>query len=133
MSNVASITWVSVRAWLPAVSLVIIGYIFEWAGFYKIWPSLDIPMHALGGVLVAYAIHQMLKELPKKFLPKHFTTQGIFVVSLTAMVTIAWETYELFQDILFGTVSQLGIADTIADMWIGIGAAVLYWLFVRYR
>jgi len=133
MSSVVKFAWVSLRVWFPAIGLVVLGYIFEWSGFYKIWPSLDIPMHALGGGLVAYALHQMLKELPKKFLPKNVTAQGVYVVSLTAVVTIAWETYELFQDILFGTLSQLGTVDMLSDMWIGIGAAALYWLFARNR
>ena len=64
----------------------------------------------------------------KSVLPTNNIVKGLFVVSLTALVTIAWETYELLQDIFFGTVSQLGVVDALADMWIGIIAAAVYWI-----
>lgn len=128
MVHIHRTAWNSVRAWSPALALVLIGYIFDWASFYVLWPPLDMPMHALGGGLVAYALHQMLLALPKNVLPKNSVAQGMFVVALTAVVTIAWETYELWQDMLFGTISQLGVVDMLSDMWIGIGGAIMYWL-----
>ena len=59
MQRAAKSLRIGIHAWFPAIVLVLVGYVFEWLGFCKFWPSLDVPMHALGGALVAYAIHQI--------------------------------------------------------------------------
>jgi len=116
-------------AWWPAVSLVLFSYALLPFDVYERWPSLDVPMHALGGFLVAYAMNDHLRSLPGHLYTGTRIVQGVFVLSLTTVITVAWETFELVQDDLFGMASQLGIRDAIAGIWIGLlGALLFVWI-----
>ena len=101
----------------------LIGRVFD---AYLIYPWIDMPMHFLGGVSIAYTAYLFLgyfKEegfvsINRKFL------HVLFIVSLVALVSILWEFYEFLQFYFFGIPTQPSVADTMLDLFVGlIGAA----------
>lgn len=99
----------------PAAVLVV--HVFTLA-VYDIWWPYDIPMHFLGGVsiavggaafLVSYAGRDFLRREPRWFLI-------LFLVGLTMTVGVLWEFMEFGFDLLFHTVNQQGLRDTMGDL-----------------
>ncbi len=120
------------RAWWPAVLLVVLGESMAVLGWFDACPSLDIPMHFLGGLLVAFAIVRVFAHLPEGSLPRSRWSRIVYIVALTAIVTILWETYEWAQDTFLGRRTQLGIPDTMLDLWLGLLGGFAYaWYKVK--
>jgi len=59
--------------------------------------------------------------------PYHPITHHVLVLALTCVATVGWEFAEFLCDRFFGTHAQLGLADTLGDMLLGIcgGTALL--------
>lgn len=114
-------------AWAPILvfcSHIVLLRVFH---IYDSYPALDIPMHFLGGVVIAYFIHHavnMAMVLEALGAPNRlFVTVTVFALACTA--TIIWEFAEFALDRHLGTRAQLGLEDTLGDMLMGmIGAAV---------
>ena len=118
------------RGGWPAMTLFSI-HVVAVQGFdaYEQFPPLDIPMHFLGGVVIAYFFHRAsLAASRHGFLgPFHPVTRTILVFALTCTATVFWEFSEFLTDRFFGTHAQLGLDDTLGDMLLGIcgGIALL--------
>ncbi len=123
-----------VRAIVPMI------IVFSWDtfinnpfGLYGIWPNLDVPMHVLGGFVTMWSITRVLALLPKSWQPviRPALANYFFWLGLVAMVTIAWEIYELIFDFFHPFPTPMTVADTLGDMVNGlIGANI--WLFVQH-
>lgn len=95
---------------------------------YERWPSLDIAMHLLGGIAIAcffanslavWAIHDETARLDPRL-------RALFVFALTCAAAVFWEFAEYLTDRLAGTTAQLGLADTLLDMLLGIVGGSAY-------
>lgn len=132
-SNLATLR--VMRAFLPMI------IVFSWDtfvnnpfGLYGIWSDLDVPMHVLGGFVTVWSLMRLCALLPKSWLPVIRPTWAnyFFWLGLVAMVTIAWEIYELIFDFFHPFPTPMTVADTLGDMVNGlIGASV--WLFVQHH
>ncbi len=111
------------RGGLPAIALFSFHVIAS-HGFhaYDRFPPLDIPMHFLGGVAIAFFFHRGSIAASEHGLigPFHRITHNVLVFALTCTATIFWEFAECLSDRFFGTRAQLGVDDTLGDMLLGI-------------
>jgi hypothetical protein len=120
------------RSGWPAIALFSFHVIAS-RGFdaYERFPPLDIPMHILGGVVIAYFFHGacLAASSHRIFGQFHRVTHMVLVFALTGTATVFWEFGEFISDRTFGTHAQLGLEDTLGDMLLGICGGILL-LFV---
>lgn len=112
-------------AWAPL--LVLLFYAIAAKGFnaYLIYPWLDMPTHFLGGAAITYfflcAINHgqaLLGEIP-------VLIRKLLALGLTATTAIVWEFLEFLSDVALGTKMNLGVADTLADLFFGLLGGVV--------
>lgn len=113
----------------PAIALFVLHLIAS-RGFhaYDRVPPLDIPMHVLGGAVIAYFFHGASIAASRRDVigPFHRITHIVLVFALTCTAAVFWEFGEFVVDRTFGTHAQLGLDDTLGDMLLGIcGGTVL--------
>ena len=101
-------------------------------GVYEVYPWLDIPMHVLGGVLIANSFSlaitffQQIKILSEM----NILSRSVFLFTLTATAAVIWEFGEFTLDFFFRTMAQIGLEDTMLDMFLGLvgGTALIVFL-----
>jgi hypothetical protein len=101
-----------------------------------VWmPSLDIPMHVLGGVAIAYTFVGLLELAERSSLLsiEHWSIRWLLVVCLVTTAATVWEFAEFSADRLFRTGSQMGLADTLFDLLLGMLGGAAYALFACRR
>ncbi len=124
-------------AWFPIVIFsahVVASRAFE---AYIALPSLDIPMHLLGGFAIAFFFLRALDSLRTNQLIQGFDPWllGIVVFALTCAATVFWEFAEYVSDHTIGTHAQLSLEDTLLDMLLGIlgGLPIIFAKIIRFR
>ena len=100
-------------------------------GLYNNYSWLDIPMHFLGGVSIAYMFVLFLdffKEENFIEIKNKFLFVGI-VVALVGLVAIFWEFYEFCVWIYFDLSWAMTYEDTLLDLFMGLlgGLVVGVW------
>ena len=104
-------------------------------GFYEWYPWLDIPMHVLGGILIAnsFSLAIMYFQQRKFISDLNVLTRSVFLFTLTATAAVIWEFGEFALDFFFSTRAQAGLEDTMLDMFLGLvgGAALILFLARR--
>jgi hypothetical protein len=115
-------------AWLPLgvfLTHVVAARIFN---AYESFPLLDVPMHLVGGIAIAYFIRESLLIFCKARLlgPIDAVVELILVFSLVCTAAVFWEFAEFAADRIINTHSQRGLEDTLADMLMGIIGGALY-------
>jgi hypothetical protein len=129
IGRVASWVFLAVRqgGW-PAIA-VFMFHVVASSGFnaYAQFPWLDIPMHFVGGVAIAYFFHRASITASERGIigPYHPVTHGVLVVSLTCVAAVVWEFAEFVADCFLDTYAQLGLRDTLADMFLGICGGIV--------
>ena len=114
--------------WLPVILFTFhlaVSRIFQ---LYDLYPSIDIPMHFIGGFCIAYFLKgSYLTAKRLKLLGQPTNVLGIITVfALVGLSTILWEFSEFSYDFIFHTALQTGLADTMLDMFLGmLGGIVL--------
>ena len=113
-------------AWAPLC--VFVFYIIATKGFnaYLIYPWLDMPTHFFGGIAITYFYliatrysQVMIGNIPGLI-------QCLMCLGLTATTAIFWEFLEFGSDLLLGTKMNLGVSDTLSDLFFGlVGAGAL--------
>lgn len=122
-------------AWAPAI--IFIAHVIASRVFhaYERYPPLDIPMHYLGGVVIAFFYHRASINASRLGIlgPFHLVTHLALVFAFVCSTTVFWEFAEFISDQYFGGHAQLGVADTMGDMCMGIlgGLSFLASLFFR--
>lgn len=116
------------RGGWPAIA-VFLFHVVASRGFdaYSRFPWLDIPMHFVGGVAIAYFFHRASITASEREIigPYHPVTHGVLVVSLTCTAAVVWEFAEFVADYFFAAHAQLGLRDTLADMFLGICGGIV--------
>jgi len=100
-----------VRAgWAPLLVFLLHVFISGAINSYILYPPLDIPMHFLGGVAMAYFLARSFSALPEDALSRWLRpiAEAVFVVSLTATSSVLWEFAEFTSDRFFGLTPSLG-------------------------
>ena len=119
-------------AWAP---LSVFG--FYWVGLmlnlYKLFPTLDIPTHFLGGVVITYFYRSAIRRSQKLVGEIPLPIQVLFAITCTGTTTIFWEFYENFADTFLHTDMVRGLQDTIMDLFVGLLGALVFSIFYRSR
>lgn len=113
-------------AWAPIT--VFIFYAIAARGFdaYLRYPWLDMPTHFFGGVAITYFFLAATRHAQPTLGAIPPLVQALLSLGLTALTAIAWEFLEFASDALLGTKMNLGVADTLADLLLGlVGGAVM--------
>jgi hypothetical protein len=104
--------------------IVLFAHLFasQVLNLYKLFPNLDIPVHFLGGLSIAYTSTQILSYLEKEKSTAALNQVVflVFVFSLTATATVFWEFAEFIGDQLLNTNIQISLANTMQDQFMGI-------------
>jgi hypothetical protein len=94
---------------------------------YRIWPPTDVPMHACGGIAIAYFLRRALVEATRaRVLTLGARELALTTFGLTCAAAVAWECAEFVSDRLFLTRAQLSLGDTLGDMVVGIAAGTAW-------
>ncbi len=121
--------------WAPIAVFVLHVLMAQVFNAYAKFPGIDIPMHFLGGIVIAYFFHRAsINGSQLKLLGKfHPTTHVLLVFFATCTATVFWEFAEFINDRYFGGHAQAGLVDTLRDMLMGLsgGVALLLGLIPR--
>ena len=134
MKGWARAVWVAlVRVgWLPVAVFAVHEVCAHVVDGYRLWPSVDIPLHFAGGFAIAFFVSGTIGVFSECSLIRRPDAIVWWLLVFCASVTTAvfWEFAEWCLDRLFGTQCQLGLDDTILDLLMGaIGGGVFcVWL-----
>ncbi|MCR4295183.1 MAG: hypothetical protein NUW21_06585 [Elusimicrobia bacterium] len=101
---------------------------------YDQMPSLDVPMHLLGGLAIAYFFHAFIRYGDRLGLVRVGSRRAemIMVFGLVAAATVVWELAEFLADHYFHLGAQPSVANTMKDQLMGlVGGAGYIALSVR--
>jgi hypothetical protein len=117
--------------WAPGAVFGLHLVIARGLNAYTVFPDLDMPMHFLGGMAVAFFFRvALLRGAANGSIgARQARTLGFLVLALSCCAASAWEVAEFLSDRYLGTHAQLGPLDTLSDMLFGIGGAAtfLFW------
>jgi hypothetical protein len=118
----------SVRAagWAP-LAVFLLHAVLVATGAYRAYPSIDIPMHVAGGIVIAYFFSRSLALAIESDLlgaPNRLAI-AVLVLTSTCAAVIAWEFAEWTYDQFSMLRDARGYHDTLLDMALGVlgGAA----------
>jgi hypothetical protein len=114
--------------WAPTLVFLLHVFISRVLKAYILFPPLDIPMHFVGGVAIAYFWLRCCAAVPPDAIGARYrrALQALIVASLTVSSTVLWEFGEFISDRVFGTHAQLGLEDTLLDMALGFAGGLCY-------
>ena len=114
--------------WLPTAVFLLHVFISRVLNGYILFPPLDIPMHFLGGVAIAFFFSRSVALVPASVISgwARHAMHALLVFTLTGTATVFWEFAEFCSDRLFGTHAQLGLEDTLLDMALGVAGGLAY-------
>ena len=106
--------------------------VMVFSGHYKRHPWIDIPMHILGGIFIAYSFSLALTYFQERKILSDLNvlSRSIFLFALTSSAAVIWEFGEFTLDFFFDTVAQASLEDTMLDMFLGLvgGTALIVFL-----
>jgi hypothetical protein len=112
-------------AWAPLSVFVFYAIAAKGFNAYIHFPWLDMPTHFCGGWAITYfyavAVDRsqpMIGRIPAAVL-------SVLPLGLTAITAVVWEFLEYFSDIALGTKMNLGVADTLFDLFFGLLGGVV--------
>lgn len=112
-------------AWAPFTVFVFYAVAAKIFNAYIRFPWLDMPTHFAGGIAMAYLYLIVIRHAQMLTGAIPLVIQGLLSVGLTAVTAILWEFLEYLSDIAFGTMMNLGVADTLSDLFFGLSGACL--------
>ncbi|MGB0953423.1 MAG: hypothetical protein ACPG31_09365 [Planctomycetota bacterium] len=126
------LTWIftSIRGfgWLPFAFFlfhVVVSQVFE---AYLRLPGLDIPMHFLGGSVITWFLWRSLRHptAVEALGPRRFQADILLAGLGVGTVIGLWEFAEWSTDALGITEAQVGLDDTMLDMFLGLAGGWCY-------
>ena len=123
------------RAFLPPALLVLAQLGLLRIGIYEHFPWFDIPMHFLGGAAVAAAYHRIFSflETTSRIRPMDRWVRVLLVWGCLTVTTVLWEFMEFAGDSWMGVRTQLGLANTMQDLAVGMTSGLLTAILLRNR
>lgn len=109
---------------LSGALLFAVNAFFTWKKIYIQTPFLDVPMHFLGGCIVAWFFIACFKKEEKKM---SRLAWPLLIIGGTAAVGVVWEFYEWTMDtFVFPGQFMGGLNDTLLDLAMDLlGACVV--------
>ncbi len=112
-------------AWAP---LIVFGFYAAAAkGFsaYLLYPWLDMPTHFCGGLAITYFFLAAIahSQVQIGHIPR--LIHLLASLGLTAITAVVWEFVEFSADVALGTKMNLGVSDTLSDLFFGLLGGVV--------
>ncbi len=97
---------------------------------YARWPSIDIPLHFFGGLAIAYFTGGVLRVAAARGLVRapDPILRVLLLFALACTAAVFWEFAEWLADRTIGTACQLGLDDTLLDLFMGLLGGFAYLL-----
>lgn len=122
-------------AWLPIAVLLMHELASHVFFLYKRWPPVDIPLHLAGGFAIAFFCSGAIDILHRRELiaAGDCPVRLLLIFGLVCSAAVFWEFAEWIADHTIGTSCQVGLDDTILDMFCGVigGLAFILGLILR--
>lgn len=117
--------WIKIVSFLDFPFLVLLAHVIaaKVLNLYRIYPTMDIASHYLGGLSIAYSATKIIRYLEQQRVfvnPLNNVLFLIVLVSLTATAAVFWEFAEFSMDRLLRTNVQISLANTMPDQFMGI-------------
>jgi hypothetical protein len=111
--------------WVPLAVFLTHEFGAHVVNAYGRWPLFDIPMHLLGGFAIAFFFSGALHVFASHGLvaPIDARIRMVLVFSLACAAAVFWEFAEWIADHTLGTHCQLGLEDTLGDIFMGLAGA----------
>ena len=117
-------------AWAP-LGVFLFYLIARSLQLFSLFPSLDIPTHFLGGMVITYFYRVAIRNAQKVVGEIPFPVQVLFALTCAGTTMIFWEFYEYIFDFFFHTQMLRGVTDTMVDFFVGLLGALAVSLFYR--
>jgi hypothetical protein len=110
-------------AWAPVCVLVLheVG-----ARRFGHEPFVDPVMHFLGGMAAAFFLRYACRTAGRALGPPTEIALDLLAFGLTCAVALSWEFGQFVGDQYFGGHAQRGLANTMRDLALGVGGALVY-------
>ena len=124
--------------WPPIVVFLIHRVVLSGLNLYAAYPWIDMPMHYMGGVSIAYTVSSGLTYLQEKkiLLPLDRFIHPFLTLTTTVTTAVIWEFLEFLTDQIYGTNIQISLANTMQDLFFGLMGAltlIVFWFFRKKR
>jgi hypothetical protein len=94
---------------------------------YAAWPRADVPMHFAGGAAMCFFLSRVVRPLVAGATTgRAAALETLLAGSLTVTVAVLWEFGEFALDRLVGSTLQVGLANTMQDLALGMLGALAY-------
>ena len=117
-------------SWFPVSVFLVHEICAHGLDAYRRWPAIDIPLHFLGGMAIAYFAAGALHVAGEHRLlhPPDPRLRIVLLFGLVTTVAIFWEFAEWIADHTLGTQCQLSLGDTLLDLLMGMLGGLAYLL-----
>ena len=114
---------------IPLIIFLINFFILVPLNIYISYPWLDIPMHFLGGSVIAISSICVLKRCRDEIIIKDEFVKIIIIIALVSLVATCWEFWEFFE------YNTIDVKDTLFDLFMGLlgGLSVSILNLLLYR
>ena len=104
------------------IIVFLVSCFLSFFGIYDFYPWIDIPIHFIGGFVIAYSFVLILNFWKEKNLIKinNKLIYILFIVALVSLIAVFWEFWEYVMDYFFNYQCQFGLWDTMLDLFLGI-------------
>ena len=119
--------------WAPALVLTFWAVAAKGFAAYLRWPWLDMPTHFLGGVAAAYFIDVCAVNATPFLGPLHRIFRAFLAFGLVAVCAVSWEFAEYASDMFLGSHLNLGVEDTLHDLFFGLAGGLCGALLSLFR
>jgi hypothetical protein len=127
-------TVLAVGGWAPLFVFTVHVLVSRVFNGYRLWPSIDIPMHFAGGMAIAFFISRSFRHLPREPVTRSrvVVLELLLIGSMTATAAVLWEFAEFAIDQIFASNVQVSLANTMRDLAMGVSGGALC-ILVRSR
>lgn len=109
-------------AWFPALVFACHIIASRFVQAYRTLPALDIPMHFVGGLAIAYFLHAAIDTIARRRLIRapDRVSGAVLLFALVSTLSVFWEFAEYAAAYTRGTHGRMSLHDTLLDMLVGI-------------
>jgi UDP-N-acetylmuramyl pentapeptide phosphotransferase/UDP-N-acetylglucosamine-1-phosphate transferase len=120
-------------AWAPLTVFVFYAVAAKGFDAYLIYPWLDIPTHFCGGMAITYFYMVAISHSQNLLDPFPKLIQLVLSLGLTAISAVIWEFLEFSSDAVWSTKMNLGVSDTLSDLFFGLLGGIIVITFAANK
>ena len=115
------------------IIVFILNVFLVFFGVYDFYPWIDIPMHLIGGIVIAYSFILIFNFWQERNLIKinNKLIKVFLIVAVVALFAVIWEFWEYAMDYFFNLPWYNNLWDTMLDLFLGIFGGFIFSLFSK--